>query len=242
MSKTEYTNFNCVLPPSINSKSGLTFGSLINNSDLVISAGAELFSDWFYEGDVLISDKTKMIFLDSKPNSLGNRQPSKITGIGNLKVILNQIIETVDFSKISNVIDRKNRISAIKKENDEIATKAADSNWNNELMSPERAMFELSKAVPKDSIIVNDAISHKSAVMQYIKFENSDQMFSGRGGAIGYGVGATLGAQCAAPDRNVIGIIGDGSALMTVQGYWTAANDNIPFVFIFLKYFSDLKL
>ena len=209
--------------------------SLINNSDLVISAGAELFSDWFYEGDVLISDKTKMIFLDSKPNSLGNRQPSKITGIGNLKVILNQIIETVDFSKISNVEDRKNRISAIKKENDEIATKAADSNWNNELMSPERAMFELSKAVPKDSIIVNDAISHKSAVMQYIKFENSDQMFSGRGGAIGYGVGATLGAQCAAPDRNVIGIIGDGSAMMTVQGYWTAANDNIPCVFIILN-------
>ena len=68
-------------------------------------------------------------------------------------------------------------------------------------MSPERAMFELSKAVPKNSIIVNDAISHKSAVMQYIKFENSDQMFSGRGGAIGYGVGATLGAQCAAPDK-----------------------------------------
>ena len=142
--------------------------SLINNSDLVTSAGAELFSDWFWQGCVDF-DKTKMIFLDSKPNSLG-RQPSKITGIGNLKVILNQIIETVDFSKISNVIDRKNRISAIKKENDEIANKAADSNWNNELMSPERAMFELSKAVPKDSIIVNDAISHKSAVMQYIKF------------------------------------------------------------------------
>ena len=137
---------------------------LINNSDLVISAGAELFSDWFYEGDVLISDKTKMIFLDSKPNSLGNRQPSKITGIGNLKVILNQIIETVDFSKISNVEDRKNRISAIKKENDDIANKSAESNWNNELMSPERAMFELSKAVPKDSIIVNDYQFHLSRV------------------------------------------------------------------------------
>ena len=71
--------------------------------------------------------------------------------------------------------------------------------------------------------------------MQYIKFDSSDQMVSGRGGSIGWGVGATLGAQCASPDKKVIGIIGDGSAMMTVQGYWTAANDNIPCVFIILN-------
>jgi len=209
--------------------------SLLDDSDLIISAGADLFSDWFYEGDVLISDKTEFIFLDSKPNSQGNRQPSKITGLGNLKVIFKQLLETINYSKIENVKNRIDEISKIKKEIDDNAKKAAEKNWNNSLMSPERAMYELGNSLPKDTILVNDAISHRAAVMEYIKFESSDQMVSGRGGSIGWGVGATLGVQCAAPDKNVVGIIGDGSAMMTVQGYWTAANDNIPCVFIILN-------
>ena len=46
------------------------------------------------------------------------------------------------------------------------------------------------------------------------------------------GIGATMGTQCANPDRPVFGIIGDGSAMMTIQGLWTAANDNIPCIFV----------
>ena len=209
--------------------------SLLNDSDLIISAGADLFSDWFYEGDVLISKNSELIHLDSKPTTQGNRQPSKLTGLGNLKVILKQILATINFSNIENVDKRIEEITKIKNENDLITKKSAEKNWNNDLMSPERAMFELSNSIPKDALIVNDAISHRGALMQYIKFDSSDQMVSGRGGSIGWGVGATLGAQCASPDKKVIGIIGDGSAMMTVQGYWTAANDNIPCVFIILN-------
>tara|TARA_B100000579_G_scaffold150317_1_gene122054 strand:+ start:2807 stop:4444 length:1638 start_codon:yes stop_codon:yes gene_type:complete len=209
--------------------------SLLNDSDLIISAGADLFSDWFYEGDVLISKNTELIHLDSKPTTQGNRQPSKLTGLGNLKVILKQILATINFSNIENVDKRIEEITKIKNENDLATKKSAEKNWNNDLMSPERAMFELSNSIPKDALIVNDAISHRGALMQYIKFDSSDQMVSGRGGSIGWGVGATLGAQCASPDKKVIGIIGDGSAMMTVQGYWTAANDNIPCVFIILN-------
>jgi len=209
--------------------------SLLNDSDLIISAGADLFSDWFYEGDVLISKNSELIHLDSKPTTQGNRQPSKLTGLGNLKVILKQILATINFSNIENVDKRIEEITKIKNENDLTTKKSAEKNWNNDLMSPERAMFELSNSIPKDALIVNDAISHRGALMQYIKFDSSDQMVSGRGGSIGWGVGATLGAQCASPDKKVIGIIGDGSAMMTVQGYWTAANDNIPCVFIILN-------
>ena len=43
---------------------------------------------------------------------------------------------------------------------------------------------------------------------------------------------STMGTQCANPDRPVFGIIGDGSAMMTIQGLWTAANDNIPCIFV----------
>ena len=34
------------------------------------------------------------------------------------------------------------------------------------------------------------------------------------------------------PDRPVIAMDGDGSAMMTVQGLWTAANEDLPVVYI----------
>ena len=41
-----------------------------------------------------------------------------------------------------------------------------------------------------------------------------------------------MGVQCANPGKPVFGIIGDGSAMMTIQGLWTAANNDIPCVFV----------
>ncbi|NCG34709.1 MAG: hypothetical protein GWO78_01750 [Dehalococcoidales bacterium] len=212
--------------------------SILKDSDLILSVGADLFSDWFYEGDILLSKINKLIHLDSKPNTEANRQPSEITGIGNLKIIIDQINDLLEKSNLKNQDDLNNRLEAVKKikiENEEIYNQNAKKNWNNKLMSPDRAMFELSKAIPENSLIVNDGISHKPSVMHYLNFNKSEQMVAGRGGAIGWGVGATMGAKCAAPDKNVIGIMGDGSAMMTVQGYWTAANDEIPCIFIVLN-------
>ena len=211
--------------------------AILAESDLILSIGADLFQDWFYEGDILLSQKNKLVQLDSKPSTQGNRQPAIFYGLGNLNIIINQLnIELSNtITGTKNYKDRIQAIQKIKKENEEIYNEKAKKNWNNTLMSPERAMFELSKSIPENSIIINDAVSHRDAVMHYLEFKSSDSMISGRGGAIGWGVGATMGAQCASPEKKVIGILGDGSAMMTAQGYWTAANDNIPCIFVILN-------
>ena len=45
-------------------------------------------------------------------------------------------------------------------------------------------------------------------------------------------MGAALGVKLAEPDRPVISILGDGSAMMTVQALWTAKARNIPVVYV----------
>ena len=51
------------------------------------------------------------------------------------------------------------------------------------------------------------------------------------GGAIGWGMGGALGVALAAPDQRVVAVIGDGSAMLTVQALWTAAAYQIPVVY-----------
>jgi thiamine pyrophosphate-dependent acetolactate synthase large subunit-like protein len=48
------------------------------------------------------------------------------------------------------------------------------------------------------------------------------------GAGLGWGIGAATGAKLAAPDRQVICSIGDGSVMYSASGFWTQARYNIP--------------
>ena len=98
-------------------------------------------------------------------------------------------------------------------------------------MSAYRLFSELSEVLSEDVIIIDDSVSSRPALMATNHFKPK-KLFGERGGAIGWGMGATMGVKLANPDKNVIGIIGDGSAMMTMQALWTAANSKIPVIYI----------
>ena len=52
------------------------------------------------------------------------------------------------------------------------------------------------------------------------------------GGSEGYGMGAPLGAKLAAPDRPVVGMVGDGSVYYSDSAFWTAAHHEIPVLYV----------
>ena len=52
------------------------------------------------------------------------------------------------------------------------------------------------------------------------------------GGSEGYGVGAPIGAKLAAPDKPVVGLVGDGSLYYADSGLWTAVHHNIPVLYL----------
>ena len=115
--------------------------------------------------------------------------PFILWGMGDVFRSGNQnVIAEINDTKIGTK-DFMNYLQSVKITNDEIYDENAKKNWDNKLMSPDRAMHELSKCIPDNTLIVNDGISHRGSIMQYIKFNKSDEMISGRGGSIGWGVG-----------------------------------------------------
>ena len=107
-----------------------------------------------------------------------------------------------------------------------------EERWNGTPMSPERMMAEVAAAIPDDTVIVDDSVTTRTAVHGAIEFNRHGQVFGERGGAIGWGIGGGMGAKLANPDTPVVAIVGDGSAMMTVQGFYTAAVENIPIVYV----------
>lgn len=204
--------------------------------DLVLAIGMDAFEELFYWGDVILEPSVQLIHIDSDASQVGRSEPTDVGIVAHCGLALTELINAVQDrltpAHASLIQDRSEivvRESAAKRQDydDAVAEK-----WDNTPMTPSRMMFELAAAMPDNAIIVDDAISSRGALRHYFHATKRGDIRGVRGQSIGGGIGATMGTQCANPDRPVFGIMGDGSAMMTVQGLWTAANDNIPCIFV----------
>ena len=209
---------------------------VLQRADLVLAIGMDVFDELFYWGDVVLKPTTKLIHIDPISGRVGKSEPTDVGIIAHYGLALQDLVESVKSLLSSD--EQKDiavRVKNVMREamaRHKAFDEAVAGNWDKIPMIPERMMSELAKALPRNSIVVDDSVSNKAALRRYIKGTHRGDIRGVRGQSIGGGIGATMGTQCAYPDRPVFGIIGDGSAMMTIQGLWTAANDNIPCIFV----------
>jgi benzoylformate decarboxylase len=65
--------------------------------------------------------------------------------------------------------------------------------------------------------------------------DDPQSFFGMRGGGIGWSLPAAVGIKLALPNRPVVALTGDGSAMYTIQALWTAANRKLDIVFVILN-------
>ncbi len=209
---------------------------LLEEVDLVLAVGMDALDELFYWGDVILGPNTKLVHIDPIPGRVGRSEPTDIGILANCKVGLEELASAVK-SKLTPELEKQfaGRRADVESE---VKTKrqnfddAAAAKWDNKPMTPARMMSELARAIPENAIVVDDSISNRAVMRHYFQGQVRGDLRAFRGQSIGGGIGTTMGTQVANPDRPVFGIIGDGSAMMTIQGLWTAANDNIPCVFV----------
>jgi benzoylformate decarboxylase len=96
-------------------------------------------------------------------------------------------------------------------------------------------LHAIGQMLPKDAVVIEEALSSAPGIRQLIRSDDPQSYFGLRGGGIGWGLPAAIGVKLALPDRPVVGLIGDGSAMYTCQALWTAAHYRIGAVFVILN-------
>jgi len=210
--------------------------SILERADLVLAIGMDAFEELFYWGDVILSSGTKLIHIDPVAGKVGKSEPTDVGIVAHcglaIEELINQLTPMLTPESRQTISNRISLISNESSESKKSFERAVEDKWDQKPITPARMMFELSSALPDNSIVVDDSLSNRAMFRHYFQaFERGD-IRGVRGQSIGGGIGATMGTQCANPDRPVFGVIGDGSAMMTIQGLWTAANDDIPCVFV----------
>ena len=179
---------------------------------------------------------TKLIHVDIDPDEIARNYPVALGLMADVRTFLRQVLEELDARKPEDKVppSRKDWLRSI-------------DGWRNEWeefiapgyhvdttpIHPQQAAQEIGKALPEDAIMVSDVGVHYNWLIQYCKANGPHSLIGSMGyGAMGFSVAGILGAKLAAPDRPCISVCGDGGFMMHANVLGTAAEYNIPVVWV----------
>ena len=208
----------------------------IRSADLILAIGCTVFDDFFYQPGSVIGPGTSLVHIDSDPGSIGKSEPTDIGILAAPPAVVSQLADAVSEiftgTRAEEAALRVREAKAASTARKEAFGRSAAAQRNGAPMSPATMARALADALPPNATVFNDGISAGGTIFEALSPSERGSYYAIRGGAIGWGMGATMGVQLGVPDRPVVGVMGDGTAIMTVQALWTAANSNIPAVFV----------
>jgi acetolactate synthase I/II/III large subunit len=85
----------------------------------------------------------------------------------------------------------------------------------------------LGATMPEGAIVVDESVTTGRGFFPFTAGAPPHDWLQNMGGSIGYGTPVGTGAAIACPDRKVICLVGDGSAMYTIQSLWTQAREGL---------------
>jgi acetolactate synthase I/II/III large subunit len=104
-----------------------------------------------------------------------------------------------------------------------------------EAITPDAAAAAVATLLPEGAIVVDEALTAAAAFMSRTRGAAAHDYLQVTGGAIGIGLPLATGAAVACPERRVICLQADGSAMYTVQALWTQAREDLDVTTVLLN-------
>ncbi len=93
-------------------------------------------------------------------------------------------------------------------------------------------MLTITDMLPRDAIVVDEGLTTAASLPAFLPIRDRYAYFGNVSGGIGWGIAAAVGVQLAQPERKVVALLGDGSAMYSIQALWTAAHNKLPMTFV----------
>ena len=99
-------------------------------------------------------------------------------------------------------------------------------------IDPAWMMLALVEAIPPDAVVVDEGLVTSRPLLDLYPFRDRDAYYGLASGGIGFAIAGAIGISLAHPERRVVALIGDGSAMYGVQALWTAAHLGLPITYV----------
>ena len=99
-------------------------------------------------------------------------------------------------------------------------------------MDPRLAMMRIAETLPADAVVVDEGVTATYSLPSFFPLRDAHCYYGLASGGIGFAMSGAIGISLALPQRPVVAIVGDGSAMYSVQALWTAANLKRPITYV----------
>ena len=215
---------------------------MLDQHDLLVSIGADLFTLSLPDDVESMPEGMPIVHLDTNPWELGKNYPTGVAILGEPKTTLPEMTQAL--LALRSGADRDTVAKRLEHARAEGISSLARLNANAEALSerhpihPLALMQAIGRVLPANATVIDETVSSGAGLRRFLKSDDPQSFFGMRGGGIGWGLPAAIGAKLALPDRPVVALIGDGSAMYTIQGLWTAARENLAMVFVIINNYS----
>ena len=196
----------------------------VSECDLLIVVGAR-FSDRVTGNAKKFASKAKILQIDIDPAEM-NKNVIITQGVtGDIKVVLSKLNEMLTQQDHSEWIRQIEEYKA-----------KYPLTYHPDVLSGPFVVEEIYRQTKGEAIIVTEVGQNQMWAAQYYKYPKPRTLLTSGGlGTMGYGLGASIGAKCARPDKCVVNIAGDGCFRMNMNEIATAVRSQIPVIEVILN-------
>ncbi len=210
----------------------------LSEFDVLLVAGMKLMQQYIYHEPSPIPEHVRLVHIDEDPWELNKNYPLEAGVVGHPKDALAELAALLDemLTMEHRRAARERMESHAKKRRQqcEALRREAESQKDCRPIAPLYLMETIARILPPDVAIIEEAPT--TTMGGYFEraamLKNTSGYFAQRGWALGWGLNCAIGVKLAWPDRPVLALIGDGSAMYGIQGLWTAAHYRIPVTFV----------
>jgi len=208
---------------------------LMEEADLVIflgcRAGSTTTSRWQAP-----NHSTRIIQIDSDPEVIGANYQTEVGVLADLKIALAELNRLCSEEKIEHIqFGGHEKVKHLKLK--KFARFNAIADMNTQPIRPESVIKSLQNVCPQHTIIVSDPGTSCPYISSFFQFPKPGRYFitNRAHGALGYSLGAAIGAWFATNQKEIIAIMGDGSFGFSCGELETLKRYNIPITIIVLS-------
>jgi acetolactate synthase I/II/III large subunit len=198
----------------------------MHESDVILAVGAR-FDDRVTGKLEEFCPYAKIIHIDVDPASISKTVKVDIPIVGQVKPVLEQMIEMIKGSKKKpSKSDLESWWTFIEKWR---GVNCLEYDRESRSIKPQYVIEQLYEVTKGDAIITSDVGQHQMYAAQYYPFDKPRRWLNSGGlGTMGFGLPAAIGAKLAFPDLEVACITGEASIQMCIQELSTALQYNTP--------------
>ena len=196
----------------------------ITECDLLIVVGAR-FSDRVTGNASKFAKNAKILQIDVDRAEINKNIRVTASIVGDAKVILRKLNARLD------PVNHDEWIAHIERMKDMYPLR-----YDKRLLTGPYIIQTIDEMTPEDAIIVTEVGQHQMWAAQYYNFRSPRTLLTSGGlGTMGFGLGASIGAKIANPDRVVVNIAGDGCFRMNMNEIATAARNRVHIIEVIIN-------